>query len=254
MRLALSSEAARGATPRELIAACARRGLAGLELHLPDLLLDGGVESIADATSLGATARSAGVEICGIYRPRLAADEIVASAAAAAALGAPLVVPVWGFDRALLPRACEVFAEHEARLLLAHGTDARVVDAIRWLADAVPNRDVIGLAWEVRPGADDPARVPDVLEAAGSWLRYVRLHGGGPEAAAQAGMGIGALMARLTLVRYAHPLVLTPSEPRYHVAWNAWLGRSGGWGCGSKHAERESARPVASLRPLLEVR
>jgi hypothetical protein len=254
MRLSLSSETARGATPRELIAACARRGLVGLELHLPDLLLEGGAAALADAAALGRTAANAGVAVCGIYRPRLPASEIVATAIAAAAFDAPAVVPVAGFDRALLTDAAAAFALRGARLLLAHDTDPRVADAIRWLMDAVPHREALGLAWEVRPGVDDPARVPDVLDATGAGLAYVRLHGGGPEAQAQGGMGIGALMARLTLTRYQGPIVLTPSDPRYHVAWNAWLGRGGGWGCGSRQSEPDAVHLEVPLRRTLEVR
>lgn len=254
MRLSLSSEAARGATPRELLAACARRGLAALELHLPDLLLDGGAQAVADATAVGRTARDQGIDICGIYRPRLTEEEIAASATTAAAVGAPIVVPIWGFDRTLLPRATEVFAAKGARLLLAHGTDARVVEAIRWLVEPVAQGDTVGFAWEIHPGSDDAARVPDVIEAAGDSLQYVRLHGGGPEAHSQSGMGIGALMARLTLTRYAGPIVLTPSDPRFHYAWSAWLGRAGGWGCGSKQSDSATVVLDPPLRPALEVR
>lgn len=70
-----------------------------------------------------------------------------------------------------------------------------------------------------------------------SRLRYIRFRGGGPEAAQQSGLGVGALMARLALARFAGPLVLAPSTPKYRYIWHAWLGRAGGWGCGSKQAD-----------------
>lgn len=254
MRLCVSSEAARGATPRELIAACARRGLAGLELHLPEPIRTGGAEHALEAATVACTARDAGVEVCGLYRPRLGAAEIDAAVTLAAAMDAPVIVPVSGVDRVVAAEAAAAFAQRGARLLLAHDSDPRVVDAIRWLIDPLPGDETIGLAWEIRPGVDDPGRLPDVLETAGGALRYVRLHGGGPEAQAQGGMGIGSLMARLTLARYSGPLVLTPSDPRYHVAWNRWLGRGGGWGCGSRAGKAEATAENVTHRPALEIR
>src|SRR5690606_2264793 len=123
-------------------------------------------------------------------------------------------------------------AEAGGRLLLLHGTDPAVAERLRRVAEAFPG-GAVGLAWEVDPAAADPARVPGVLAAAGPPLEYVRLRGGGHESAAQPGMGVGALMARLALARYAGPLVLTPTTPAYRHAWRSWLGRSGGTGCGS---------------------
>ena len=44
---------------------------------------------------------------------------------------------------------------------------------------------------------DEPARIGDVLDAAGEALCYIRLHGGGPESQAQTGQGVGGLLAAL---------------------------------------------------------
>jgi hypothetical protein len=70
-------------------------------------------------------------------------------------------------------------------------------------------------------------------------LRYIRFIGGGPEAALQEGRGIGTLMGRLALAGYNGAVILAPSATRYRVAWESWLGRRGGWGCGSKSAAAE---------------
>ena len=237
MRLSLSSAAAPDASLDELLAGCARRGLSGLELAEGD----GHALSLSTTPGVGAAmadyARDAGVAICAIHLPSLARDEIEAAACLAAAMDAPLVVPLKGFDRTVLPRAAEACSDRGTRLLLAHDSDARVPEAVRWLLEPLPHGDAVGLAWNVRPGVDEPTRIGDVLDAAGEALCYIRLHGGGPESQAQTGQGVGGLLAALALRRYAGPLVLTPSVPNYRYVWSAWLGRAGGWGCGSKQSD-----------------
>lgn len=236
MRLALSSAAVRDASLRELLAGCVRRGLSGLELVRadgPGLQLAHGV-SAAEASS---AATSVGLEVTGLYCPRLEPELLENAARLSGLANIPVVVPIGGLDRPVVPRAAELFQSAGGRLLLAHGSDARVVEAIRYLLVPLPHAEVIGLAWEIRPGVDEITRLADVIDAAGDSLQYVRLHGGGPESHAQSGMGIGAVMARLTLARYQGPIVLTPSTPSYHYAWSAWLGRGGGWGCGSKQSD-----------------
>jgi sugar phosphate isomerase/epimerase len=237
MQLSLSSTAAPDASLEELLAGCTRRGLGGLELS------EGDGHALSLSTSPGAAAamadyaREAGVSICAIQVASIRPDELDAAARLAAAVEAPVIVPLKGFDRAALPRAADAFAARGARLLLAHGSDARVHEAARWLLEPLPGAAAVGLAWDVRPGVDEPARIGDVLDAAGEALRYIRLHGGGPESQAQTGQGVGALLATLALRRYAGPLVLTPSTPSYRYVWSAWLGRAGGWGCGSKQSD-----------------
>src|SRR5690606_27558926 len=148
-------------------------------------------------------------------------------AAAAAALGAPAIVPGARVSAAELPAAARTFAAAGATLLLEHRSGVAEVEALRDALARTPGAEAVRLAWAVRPGEDDPAAMAAVLETAGPLLRYVRLYGGGPEAQQQTGQGVGALMARLALARYAGPLVLAPSTPRYHFAWRAWLGQAG---------------------------
>lgn len=237
MRLSLSSAAAPDAALVDLLAACARRGLAALEL------VEGHAHGIAPGLSpaqgeaVRDAAREANVGLCALYLEALDAGDLKPVARLATSLAAPAVVPVEQMPTDRLYRAADVFGEAGARLLLAHGSDPPAVNTLRNTLETRSNEDTIGLAWEVRPERDDPARVAEVLAAAGPRLRYVRLHGGGPEAARQTGQGVGALMARLALARYTGPLVLTPSTPRYYYAWRAWLGRAGGWGCGSKQSD-----------------
>ena len=102
MRLSLSSSAAPDARLVELVAACARRGLAGLEL------VDGDAHRVTAGLSqtgggvIRAAARNAGVEICAYYRTALEPADLGAALSIAGALGVPLVVPVDNIDRATL--------------------------------------------------------------------------------------------------------------------------------------------------------
>lgn len=233
MRLGLSSAAAADADIDSLLAASARRGLVTLELRDEDM------HGVVDATSAAAAAM-------------LASDFGVAIAALRSTTPAP----------AGRTEAAEVAAKLDAPVLIAHGSIAERVAAVRdleergvramvevsgpaggWLAD-VTGADV-DVAWQIDESVTDMAG--DLRRARRNVpgrLRYVRLLGGGPETAMADGRGIGALMGQLALARFDGPLIVAPSSPRYHVAWGAWLGRRGGWGCGSK-AERD----VVTLSP-----
>ena len=48
---------------------------------------------------------------------------------------------------------------------------------------------------------------------------------------------VGAVIGVRRRPAFDGPLVLSPSDAAYHYAWSAWLGRAGGWGCGSKSGE-----------------
>ncbi|HEY8485217.1 MAG TPA: hypothetical protein VIL13_11430 [Longimicrobiales bacterium] len=236
MRLALSTAAAPDLGLAELIDACVRRGLAGLELVSGDAHGVGPecpVEELAEARR---AAEAAGIAIAAFR----AADRAEACSRAAARLSAvcraPVILPrdTAGIPEDELVAAARVFAEEGGVLLVAHGTDAEAVAALRRAIEQAPAGS-LGLAWDVDPG--DPglvARLGAVLDAAGPHLRHVLLIGGGPEAAGQEGRGVGPLMGRLALARYDGAIALAPSTPRYRYAWGAWLGRRGGWGCGSR--------------------
>lgn len=236
MNLVVCSTAAPDAALPELLHAAARRGLAGIELaggggH--------GLGPLAPQAELAAARRAAADAGAGIASYRAASLEEAAScecAHFAAFLGLAVIAPCAWFDDATLARTAECYRAAGARLVLTHGSDPDEAGSLRERVETVA-LDSLGLGWEVRPGDDDPAAAPAVLRAAGPRLEYVRLHGGGPESPGQTGQGVGAVMARLTLARYRGPLVLTPSTPRYHEVWRRWLGRDGGWGCGSKTSD-----------------
>jgi hypothetical protein len=229
MRLGLSSAAARDADLGELLATCLRRGLAALELRAGD---GHGVEPEDALPALLAAeqARAAGVSLCAY---RASADEdLLRLARLGEALGAPLLVDGSGDIMHRVVRA---------RRLADAGADVAVVirgATVRYQAQVVTSL-ALDFAWDAAPqerpvGTDADA----LLREHGARLRHICLLGGGPEAALQEGRGVGELMGRLALAGYAGALTLAPGSARYHVAWETWLGRRGGWGCGSKAQDR----------------
>lgn len=227
MRLGLSSAAAPDASLDELLDACGRRGLAALELRDGDAH---GLEprDTARAQDAARSAAAAGVALAGY---RTAGD---ASAAALAglsvALGAPVLLDGPAGVAGRVERAAEI-----ARL----GGSAAVVVGGQSAADdgALVAAGGIEVAWDADPAAGPVGeQVGALLAPVGPRLALIRLAGGGPEALGQAGQGIGELMGRLALSGYDGAVVLAPTSSRYRVAWQTWLGRGGGWGCGSKAA------------------
>ncbi|HEX6940859.1 MAG TPA: hypothetical protein VF158_15690 [Longimicrobiales bacterium] len=234
MRLALSTEAAPELPLADLVAACVRRGLAALEL------VDGDGHGLSPARPAEARERlrtalaGSGITVAAFRARSLERACSAEMAAFAAAIGAPVVAPAGTAGDEVL-EAARVYAGAGAMLLLAHGADPERVEALRALVEAAPAGS-LGLAWDVEPAEELSPVVAPVLQAAGPWLRHIQLRGGGPEAMGQEGRGIGVLAARLTLAGYDGTMALAPSTPRYRYAWGAWLGRRGGWGCGSKSA------------------
>jgi sugar phosphate isomerase/epimerase len=236
MELALSSAAAPDLPLDDLLAACQRRGLSGLELAAGDAH---GVSPALPAAALDAVrarAAEAGVRLLGYRVGRLEEAGDPLALRLSATLGIPVLLPCGALLATGMHALAERYAATGATLLLAHRT---------WMQEAASARGfvhparsgTVGLCWEVDPGAAVAEQAHPVLRAAGDSLKYVRLSGGGPEAVEQTGQGIGSLMARLALARYRGPVVLVPSTPRYRQAWRAWLGRRSGWGCGSRSAD-----------------
>lgn len=237
MRLALSSAAAPDASFEELLAACVRRGLAGLELRDVD---GHGVDvdqSSLDRAAGVARAAAADVVITGYRVSGIGDAERLAWLAAS--LNAPVLL-----DCAAGPLRQRI---EDALRLRDAGVGAAVVvrgvTAVRDAADVAAAE--LSIAWDA-----DAAQAPiaDYAEAllrdCGAALRHITLIGGGPEVAMQEGMGVGALMGRLALGGFDGNLALAPSSPRYRIAWQTWLGRRGGWGCGSK--AEAAALPLTS--------
>jgi hypothetical protein len=251
MRLGLSSAAAPDATLDELIEGCVRRGLIALELesgHHHGLEPD--ATGPRTATQARARATAAGITIAGYRLATPTASDCPAAAGGptvddVATLGLCLVAPLLAEPRTALaltaarvPGACDVMA------ILPPGDQAiATLDALDAAGSAGRS---INLAWDLDPGAGDVSHVaPEVLARAGGRLRHIRLLGGGPESTAQEGRGVGSVMVRLTLARFAGTVALAPSSARHRVIWSAWLGRRGGWGCGSKEENRDLVRLVS---------
>lgn len=239
MRLHLSSAAAPEATLDELIEACRKRGLEGLELVAPASM----VEPIAE---VGADGRLQGgdVSLCGLYLASAPPSDAGNLARFSSRTGVPVILPVGTLEPTEFEILAGSFSRAGGELLVSIPTEPAAFELFARQASS-PEMEGVGFAWELRPGEDDPILMSQVLTAAGSRLRYLRLHGGGPEAVRQGGAGIGPLMARLAAARFSGPVVLLPSNRRFHYAWRAWLGRVGGWGCGSKQSDPLPLRPGA---------
>jgi hypothetical protein len=231
MRLGLSSAAAPDAGLDELLAACTLRGLSTLELRAGDAhgIAVAGDWSAAVSAGLAAAAE-ARVTIAG-YRT-IAASDARQLARLSDALGCPILVSDEGDMGATITRARRISAAGGRALVLARGP------ALQW--HPAITRSGLEYGWEVDASCGDVAADAElVLQQAEVALRYIRFIGGGPEAALQEGRGIGTLMGRLALAGYNGAVILAPSATRYRVAWESWLGRRGGWGCGSKSAAAE---------------
>lgn len=254
MRLALSSGAAPDADVDGLLEACHRRGFAGVELEAGHAHGLTGADPDA-ARRVRARLSEGGVDVVGFRTPASLAGDVAALAAFAQAFDAPLVLMPEGEggDPALetLEHAGALASAGARALVSLEGVSAEtscVADLLGPLATAPAD---VGVAWEVDPERlDDPSRASrvahELVERLGRTLRLIRLRGGGPEAARQEGHGVGALMGTLALAGYVGPLVLAPTSPRYRVAWSAWLGRRGGWGCGSRTADPELVQLVTA--------
>lgn len=239
MRLALSSSAAPDESLWGLIEACRRKGLAGLELVEGD---EHGIR-VADPTPLPdfrTLAETAAPQLTGFRFLDASGLEAPNTLRIASELAVPLLVPVDDVDdvrRAL--RSAESLTRQQARVVLS-SRDARL------LVRSTETAPALDLAWDLVPGRADADELEGLIAAAGPRLTHVRLFGGGPEAAGQGGMGVGRLMSRLALARFGGTLVVTPSTPRYRVAWSTWLGRRAGWGCSGKATPAEPIRMGSS--------
>lgn len=228
MRLGLCSGADADAPLAALLEAGERRGLAALELRQGDG--HGVTPDDPDAAAFRAVqAAERGVPVTG-FRLVGSGSAPEALAHLSRALNAPILVDGPG-DVAARADLAGALVELGARAaLVVRGPDA--------VAQARAADPALELAWDADPSAVAlGSQAAALLDAVGGRLRHVRLHGGGPEAALQEGRGVGETMGRLALAGYDGTLALTPSSPRYRVVWQAWLGRRGGWGCGSKTAD-----------------
>lgn len=235
MQLGLSTAAAPDAALAELVAVLRRRGLAALELRQEDGHGLGPHLATDEVFAAGAELRAAGVHALR-WRPS-DLDDVVKHAHIASALGALVLVDAGAGDfEGAIEIALQLRGLEGAGAVIVSGEDA----AERARAAVVRGLDV---AWDARPtGLPLGAVGARLLDVAGPRLLHITLSGGGPEVAMQEGMGVGELMGRLALAGYAGALTQMPSSTRYRVAWQTWLGRRGGTGCGSKASDPSLVR------------
>jgi hypothetical protein len=254
MLLGITTEVAPGFTLDELARSCRHRGLQALEL------VEGHAHGICPGTA-PEHARSARQVLAGAD-VRHVAFRPAASGAAITGATAELSRHL---DAVVLVDAGDVLSDEEAfledarrcaavggRLAVMHGTDATQAGRCRALVEQLPAGSA-ALGWHVDP-ADAAVRThaAAVLQAAGPLLAHVRLLGSGPEAVASEGKGIGALMARLALSGYRGSIMLAPTTTETLPIWRIWLGRSSGWGCGSKSADSALVQLEMSTPALQE--
>lgn len=235
MKLGISSAAAPDDSLVDLVEACRRRGLSTLELKVGDAH---GIHHTDADRARDAIRRTTvqGVTIAAVASDGSAPSEWLEAIRTAAIIRVPAVL------------AADTMKSGEMKVLAGHATDLDVrllflhrgsADQVKALADALRTIPAgsAGLAWEIDPDTTELDASGNLIAASGLDLAYIRLRGGGPESHGQNGLGIGSLIARLAIARYHGPLILTPSTARYRRAWAAWLGRQGGWGCGSKQSD-----------------
>lgn len=230
MRSGLSSEAAPDASLAGLLDSAQRHGLSALELRAGDGHGLSGAAAAAVVEAALQAAASAGVSITS-YRDT-GVDSVSDLVSLAGRLGCPILVELESgdasaaLDRALHLKSAGVRSAitlrgesslPEAEVARANGLD------VAWVAD--PSQEHVGTA------------AAKLLASHADHLVSVRLLGGGPESVMHEGRGVGELMGRLALAGFGGAVVLAPSSRKFHVIWTTWLGRRGGFGCGSKASD-----------------
>lgn len=230
MRLGLSSDAARGAAAEDLVATCRQRGLGALEITFRE------GPRPADVAALLAASGSDFL-FAGVLHDGPPADAIFPAAAEARGLGVPMILGGGSPLDERMEIARAIIEDEGAARVLTRGPAAEWLDSV--LDSGVP------FAWQIDDASVDPAADAELILSRTD-IGYVRLVGGGPENALQEGRGVGGVMRQLALAGCTAPLILTPSSQRYRLAWSAWLGRRGGWGCGSAAEGRTRTIPLGT--------
>lgn len=235
MRTALSSAVAPRASLNDLLAGLARHGLDALELRMGDQHTLDASANASTLTSAKQLITSAGAQVVGFL------DELGTDPQSVAGL-------VHAFDsRLLLGTSLPIDQRLEsARKAKDAGIPVAIVVGGTNAAQEAAQVKASGysVVWEAHPALSSLGDTCQaVMQASGDSLVGVRLCGGGPESQLHEGRGIGTLMAKLALSGYTGFLSITPSDRKYHILWETWLGRRGGWGCGSK-----ASTPVEPLQ------
>lgn len=242
MHTALSSAAAPRASLDDLLAGLTRHGLEAVELRVGDGHAVNAAASLLTLQEAAHALREVRVRVAALLDEDGVPTEFALRAVRA--LDTQLVV---GGAATLDERLRRADAARAATVPVAVLVGGRQADADARVVRGAGHRVV----WEAHPDDAPLAEACDrVLAASADALAGVRVCGGGPEGSLHEGRGIGALMARLTVAGFDGALILAPSDRKYHLLWESWLRRHGGWGCGSRAAD-----PVERVRrtvPMVE--
>lgn len=250
MRTSLSASADPDCRIVDLLDACRRRGLQGIELvsdaecDLPRAL------DPADLAELGRLLSRHDCPVAGLYIHDLHEICTLETAQLAARVAAPIVAPAGVVPSGLLRDLDALYASARGRILVSHRS--HVEEASTLLGIIKRDRlEHVGVAWEVRPALDDLRGARSLVESLGGRLEYVRLSGGGgPEQSAVDGRGLGSLVMELARLRYSGPFVLAPSERGKRPLWKKWMESSKPGGCGTAGAAHERRRRRNDRRHL----
>ena len=219
MKLLLSGDAAPGASEADLVEACRRRALDGLELTLGAGHGHGvDVNQRPPRERTGMSCESdmhVPVEWLRLT-PGTTKTMTLIWASGAYRLGAGLLLP----EPMIIPPP-------DVSTALVHGSDPQdAADAASWAA-----RTGMSTCWEVEPATLDSDVLSIILETTGDHLAHVRFLGAGPEAQASGAKGTCRLWSSLALRGYTGTVALAPSPGADLAAWHAWLFEQRGWGC-----------------------
>lgn len=226
MRLLLSSDTLPGAPLDELIQACRRRALGGLEL------------SVGIGQGHGLDER-----VCPLHQQdggRCVPETVTSVAWLRLPRATSLIMlMVWSgaahqMKAGLLLQEPVLDPPVATPLALVHGAEPADVQAAATWA----RRHGARTCWDVAPGTWDAETVDRVLDVTLPTLAHIRLPGSGPEADDARSEGVGGLLTRLALRGYAGTIALVPSAWADHALWQRWLLERRGWGCGTAAAKQ----------------
>lgn len=237
MRLAISRHAAPEIQLTQLATFARERGLAGIEISESDL---------NEAASLGQALGS----VVGIRVESLAAAESHHTMDLAAQLHTPVIAAHGVIPTTSIAGLNSIYKSRGIELLITLGTStleaATLAEAI---ADA--EADAIFLAWEVNTKRDNLSETAGILLATAGALRYIRMHGGGPELSDEEGAGTGALVSSVALSGFSGAITLTPSSKDRLADWHMWLEGKIKNGCGSAYEKKSKAMNIdLDIRPV----
>ena len=226
MKLILSTDALPDQSIDELVRACRRRALDGLEVVLESDQAHGLHEPTLSQGSCASLrrARRAGIAVEWFHAGRRQ-QGFAGWGRPAQRLGAGL----------LLAETSE--QPSGGRVAQLHGSDDSVVrTAVNW----AEHHD-LRTAWQVEIREVDAGVIDRVLDRTAERLAHIRLLGGGPEAEELEGGAMGYLFRSLAMGGYQGTIAIAPSGRDRLDEWKKWLLDQRGWGCNTA-AEKRAGR------------